>query len=91
MNDSNKTSLVLILGIGLMVSLVFVLPQPKPTKIIQMTSVIDSTWSKSPGKENTLQIETIYFGRTKDSVVHRRKQIPFIKGEKVKYIFKQTK
>jgi len=91
MNDSNKTSLVLILGIGLMVSLVFALPQPKPTKTIQMTSVIDSAWSKPPGEENTLQMETIYFGRTKDSAVHRRKRVPFIKGEKVEYIFKQTK
>jgi hypothetical protein len=90
-NENKKVSLAVMLGLGIMVFLIFTLPQPKPTKTIQMTSVIDSAWSKSPGEENTLQLETIYFGKTKDSIVHRRKRVPFIKGEKVEYIFKQTK
>ena len=74
-----------------MISLFFALPQPQPTKTIRMTSTIDSVWEKKPGEENTLQLETIYFGKTKDSIVHRRKRVPFIKGEKVEYIFKQIK
>ena len=93
MKESSKTSLAVavVVGFGLMVSLIFALPTPPPTKTIHITSTIDSVWVKKPGELNTLQIETIYFGRTKDSVIHIRKHVPFIVGEKVEYIFKQTK
>ena len=90
-NENKKVSLAVMLGLGIMVFLIFTLPQPQTIKTIRMTSTIDSVWEKKPGEENTLQLETIYFGKTKDSIVHRRKRVPFIKGEKVEYIFKQIK
>ena len=90
-NESKKISLALILGFGIIVSLIFALPQPQTIKTIRITSTIDSVWEKKPGEENTLQLETVYFGKTKDSTIHKRKRVPFIKGEKVEYIFKQIK
>lgn len=90
-NESKKISLALILGFGIIVSLIFALPQPQTIKTIRITSTIDSVWEKKPGEENTLQLETVYFGKTKDSTIHKRKRVPFVKGEKVEYIFKQIK